>query len=107
MPRLTTPRRTKTTFDDQFGDFEYGDGFHYYHQIERKKILSYGLLIVWDDESNKSGKMGKLMLFDNTSDRFIAKEALMFLPCRLELRTIKFKKPLYWDGEWLWVVNKN
>ena len=102
------PRRTKTTFDDQFGTFGYEDGFHYYYIIDRNKIQSYGLLVVWDDtknKKNKSGKMGKLMLFDNKTDRLLAADALDFLPCRLELRTFVLKRPLYWDGAELWVVN--
>ena len=97
---MPTPRRTKTTFDDQFGTFGYPDGFHYYYMIDRNKILRYGLLIVWDDnnKNNKSGKMGSLMLFDNKSDRRVAIDALEFLPCRLESRTFLLKKPIYWDG---------
>ncbi|OUU22643.1 MAG: hypothetical protein CBB97_14770 [Candidatus Endolissoclinum sp. TMED37] len=97
-----------TTFNKEFGDFEFGEGFHYYWYIHTRNVhLNYGLLFIWSDESkkNKSKKMGKLMLFNSNQERDIAINTVDDLPVHLELYKFIIKTPLLWNGKKLYRLN--
>lgn len=92
-----------TSFEDEFGSFGYGPGFHYHFYIarhDRDSIdLHFGVLFVWKDRNNDSGHTGKLMLFHTKEEQILASGTVDDLPLKVMVHKFSLHRPLVWDGK--------